>query len=249
MSSAPGEPHPVLRLSSVSKVYAGDPAVTALRDVSLEVATGQMLAVVGRSGSGKSTLLNILGLLDTPSSGSYEILGRDVVGMSRKKMDQLRSSLFGMVFQAFHLVPYLTAEENVALGLTYGSPRPHKAAVVEARRVLERVGLSGRAAAEVTRLSGGERQRVAIARALVANPQVVLADEPTGNLDEATANQVMGLLHGVCAEGVSVVLVTHDAESVRSAHAIVRISDGKAHFDAGSDVDERMVSDGERGSM
>lgn len=180
---------------------------------------------MGRSGSGKSTLLNILGLLDLPSTGRYEIFGSETTLMRTNQLDQIRASTFGFVFQAFHLVPYLTVRESVEMGVTYHrQPRAQRLKKVD--EYLERVGMSHRAYAQISTLSGGEKQRTAIARALVRNPNVLLADEPTGNLDESTALDVLSIFDSIVSDGVALVMVTHDPlTAARTDHQIV-IRDG-----------------------
>lgn len=218
-------PAPVLTLAAITRTYPGPPQVQALRQVDLTVRHGEYLAITGRSGSGKSTLLNILGLIDQPTSGSYRVLGQESVTLRPSHRDRLRAHTFGFVFQAFHLVPYLTGAENVDLGLTYRPPdRAHRKIAVT--RALEQVELLDRAGTPVTELSGGERQRVAIARALVRSPEVLLADEPTGNLDESTAGAILNLFDALHRSGVTIMVVTHDGETAARAHRRVHVRDG-----------------------
>jgi putative ABC transport system ATP-binding protein len=206
----------------------GPEIVRALAGIDLDVGRGEMLAVVGVSGSGKSTLLHLLGGLDTPSSGSLLAEGRDLTALSAFERTLYRRRAVGFVFQCFHLVPTMTARENVALALTfqgvYGAERDRRA-----REALERVGLTGRASHRPGQLSGGEQQRVALARAIVHRPPLLLADEPTGNLDRTTAQEVIGLIRGLRDEsGATVVLVTHDEETAsRVADRVVRLRDGR----------------------
>ncbi len=205
--------------------HVGDSDVHALRDVTLEISKGDYLAVMGPSGSGKSTLLNILGCLDRPTSGSYTFNGRDVGEISDADRTKLRQTEIGFIFQFFHLLPRLTAQGNVELPMLFaGVPRAERR-----RRALDAlvaVGLTDRIHHRPDQLSGGQRQRVAIARAVVMNPGLLLADEPTGNLDRAAATEVMDLLGAMNADGQTVVLVTHDPEVGARASAAVRMDDG-----------------------
>lgn len=215
---------------AASRVYGGGPAsVHALRDVDLTVAPGQFVALLGPSGSGKTTLLNVLGALDTPTSGTVRVVGRDLSTMSERERTRYRRFDVGFVFQQFHLVPVLTAEENVLLaaGLVHAEG--------DARTWLGRVGLAERAHHFPSQLSGGEQQRVAVARALAKRPRLLLADEPTGNLDTATGTQVLRLLHEVSKrEGCTVVMVTHDDDLARMADRVVRLRDGRIVEDGGA---------------
>jgi putative ABC transport system ATP-binding protein len=205
--------------------HVGDSDVHALRDVTLEIGRGDYLAVMGPSGSGKSTLLNILGCLDRPTSGSYAFAGRDVGLLSDSERTRLRQSEIGFVFQFFHLLPRLTAQGNVELPMLFaGVSRAERRE--RAARALEAVGLSDRVHHRPDQLSGGQRQRVAIARAVVMEPGLLLADEPTGNLDRAAAVEVMELLGTMNADGQTVVLVTHDPEVGSRARSAVRMDDG-----------------------
>ncbi len=205
--------------------HVGDSDVHALRDVSLEIAKGDYLAVMGPSGSGKSTLLNILGCLDRPTSGTYSFDGRDVGSLTDIERTRLRQTEIGFIFQFFHLLPRLTAQGNVELPMLFaGVPRAERRQ--RAARALEAVGLADRAHHRPDQLSGGQRQRVAISRAVVMEPGLVLADEPTGNLDRAAAIEVMDLLGSMNADGQTVVLVTHDPEVGARARTAVRMDDG-----------------------
>ncbi len=198
----------------------------ALRGVSLQVERGEFVAVMGQSGSGKSTLMNILGCLDTPSEGEYRLAGERVSEMSRDKLAGLRNRLIGFVFQNFNLLARVSALDNVALPLAY-SRLPRSERRQRAQRALERVGLGSKLANKPSQLSGGQQQRVAIARALVGNPEVLFADEPTGNLDSATSDAVIGLLQGLWQAGQTIVLVTHEPDIAAHAARVVTLKDGE----------------------
>jgi putative ABC transport system ATP-binding protein len=231
-SSAPdGEPDdppadpPVVELRAVRREFGGAAPVVALHDVNLDIARGDYLSIVGPSGSGKSTLLHVIGLLDVPTSGTYRLSGTDTTTASERQRARLRSTRIGFVFQAFHLLPYRTVVENVVLGVVYAGRRRAGRADA-ARAILERVGMAHRAEAMPTTLSGGERQRVAIARALMAEPSLLLADEPTGNLDSASSGAVLDLFDELHADGITVAVITHDDHVSRRAGRRVRIVDG-----------------------
>lgn len=216
----------LLEIRDAWRVFGtGNGAVAALRGASLDVRAGERLAITGRSGCGKSTLLHVLGLLDGLTAGRYRVDGADVAALPARDLDVLRARTFGFVFQAFHLVPYLTTRENVELGLTYDR-RPRRGRTAHLDGLLDRVGLGHRRDAAVTTLSGGERQRVAVARALVRDPGVLLADEPTGNLDEDSAAGVLDLFDEVARAGVAVVVVTHDEATAARADRRCRMRDG-----------------------
>jgi len=222
----------VLRLAGVSKVYPGEPPVAALRDVNLQVSARELLAIVGRSGSGKSTLLHVMGTLERPTTGTVQLSGEDVSRMGDAKLSALRARRIGFVFQQFHLLPESSALENVATGLLY-SGAGRKAALERAANVLDLVGLSHRLAHRPAKLSGGEQQRVAIARALVGDPDIVLADEPTGNLDSAAGGEILSLLRTLNAGGSAIAVITHDQAIAASLPRIVEISDGVIVRDSG----------------
>lgn len=217
----------MIRLESVSRLFVvGDAVVRALDGVNEHIRAGEHVAIMGPSGSGKSTLLNVIGCLDRPSAGRCILDGRDVTDLDDAALTQVRHHLIGFVFQAFHLVPRLTAAENVELPLVFaGVPRPARRRRVAAE--LEAVGLAARAAHRPHQLSGGERQRVAIARAMIMRPRILLADEPTGNLDTGSGRQVLDLLDGLHAGGLTLVVVTHDPAVARRAGRILLMVDGR----------------------
>jgi putative ABC transport system ATP-binding protein len=220
----------VLELDAVSKVYGGQPPVPALRAVSFSVQRGELAAIAGPSGSGKSTLLHVMGTLERPSGGVVRIGGVDAARLGDRELSQLRARAIGFVFQQFFLAEHATARENVADGLLYaGVP------VAERHRraddALERVGLAARATFKPTKLSGGERQRVAIARALVGRPAIVLADEPTGNLDSTTGASIMQLFRELNAAGATILMITHDAGLADALPRQIRMLDGRVVSD------------------
>ena len=220
-------PDPLLSLDRVSRVYAmGRMEVAALNDVSLDVMPGEFVAIVGPSGSGKSTMMNILGCLDRPTAGAYRLAGTPVAGLDDNGLAALRSRTIGFIFQSYNLLPRTSALDNVATPLLYqGVSRRERA--VRAMAALERLGLGDRVDHEPTELSGGQQQRVAIARALVTEPALILADEPTGNLDSNAGADVLGLLHELHASGRTIVLITHDAEVAATADRQIHLRDGQ----------------------
>ncbi|MFE6071582.1 ABC transporter ATP-binding protein [Streptomyces sp. NPDC056525] len=223
-SPNPSEP-PVIEFRQVGLTYPGPPPMQALRPSDLEVHRGEFITVVGPSGSGKSTFLNIAGLLDTPTTGSLLLDGIDTGRLRDTERTTVRGRRIGFVFQAFHLLPHRSARENVELAMVYsGVPRNERSQ--RAREALARVGLGHRTDAVPTRMSGGERQRVAIARALVARPSLLLCDEPTGNLDTGNAEAVLQLLEALNAEGITIVLITHDLAVAARGRRTVTIRDG-----------------------
>ena len=226
---APGQP--IIQLEDIHKsYYMGKQALPVLKGVSLKIQKNEYVALMGPSGSGKSTLMNILGCLDTPTDGAYILNGQDVSKMSDDDLADVRNIEIGFVFQQFNLLPRLTAVENVALPLVYaGVPRRER--LERAMSVLEKVSLSDRGHHKPNELSGGQAQRVAIARALINNPSLILADEPTGNLDTKTSIEIMDIFTAIQAAGNTVVLVTHEEDIANYAHRIVRLRDGLIESD------------------
>lgn len=217
---------PVVEFDRVTKVYAGKSPVTALNEVSLVVEPNALLAVVGTSGSGKSTMMNLMGALDVPSEGTVRINGANITELSDNEVSSLRSSAIGFVFQSFNLLGSLSAAENVSMGAMYQGLARHERHE-RALALLDRVGLADRAHHRAVDLSGGERQRVAIARALLGDPPIVLADEPTGNLDSGSSREVMQILFDVHAEGKTLILITHDQGLADQFNNQIRLSDGR----------------------
>jgi putative ABC transport system ATP-binding protein len=218
---------PVIELVDVGKTYStGSLEVEALRGISLTVDEGEFVAIVGPSGSGKSTLMHILGCLDVPTTGTFRLAGHDVGGLDEGQLAEVRNRWIGFVFQQFNLLPYLTAERNVELPLVYADVEPSRRRVL-AEQALARVGLADRAGHRPTELSGGQQQRVAIARALVTEPALILADEPTGNLDSASSAELLSLLASLHRAGRTIVLITHDRDSAARAERIIEVRDGR----------------------
>ena len=222
---------PVIDINALSKTYTmGQTKVHALRGVDLTINTNEYVALMGPSGSGKSTLMNLLGCLDTPSTGHYELDGKDVSKMDDTELANIRNEKIGFVFQTFNLLPRQSTLDNVALPLVYaGISRKEREA--RAQEVLASVGLGDRTSHKPNELSGGQRQRVAIARALVNKPAIILADEPTGNLDTKTSIEIMEIFEQIQAAGNTVILVTHEPDIAEHAHRIVRLRDGLVELD------------------
>jgi putative ABC transport system ATP-binding protein len=224
-------PTPIIHLQDIHKsYYMGKQALPVLKGVTLNILKNEYVALMGPSGSGKSTLMNILGCLDTPTQGKYVLNGQDVSKMPDDDLADVRNIEIGFVFQQFNLLPRLTAVENVALPLVYAGV-PAKQRLERARAVLEKVNLADRGHHKPNELSGGQSQRVAIARALINNPSLILADEPTGNLDSKTSVEIMDIFSSIQASGNTVVLVTHEEDIANFAHRIVRLRDGLIESD------------------
>jgi putative ABC transport system ATP-binding protein len=222
----------VIEIDGVTKLYRmGDEIIHALRGVALDIRRNEYLAIMGPSGSGKSTLMNMLGCLDTPTAGHYQFNGRDVSQMDDDELADIRNREIGFVFQTFNLLPRSDALHNVELPLIYAGMKPH-ARREKALEALENVGLGNRVHHKPNELSGGQRQRVAIARALVNNPSIILADEPTGNLDSKTGIEIMALFEQLYEQGNTIIVVTHEEDIARHARRIVRLRDGLIESDA-----------------
>ncbi len=221
----------MINIRDLCKFYTvGGVTVRALNGVSLDIDDGEYVTVVGTSGSGKSTLMNILGCLDTPTSGSYYLDGENVGELPDNALSDIRSRKIGFIFQSFNLIPGLTALENVELPLLYRKV-PKKKRSEAALKALESVGLSDRALHRPSELSGGQQQRVAIARAIAADPQIILADEPCGNLDSRSGAEILEILSGLNKNGKTVVMITHNEDTAKKAQRLVRISDGELSID------------------
>jgi putative ABC transport system ATP-binding protein len=221
----------LIHLQGITRQYVmGDQTVHALQGIDLTIERNEMVAFIGASGSGKSTMMNIVGCLDRPSSGQYWLNGREVATMSGDDLARVRNQEIGFIFQSFHLLPRASALDNVAQPLIYrGIPLRERLALAE--QALQRVGLGARVHHRPNELSGGQRQRVAIARALVGKPSILLADEPTGNLDSATSLEIMDLIREVHAQGQTVVIVTHEPEIAEQCQRVVRLRDGRVMSD------------------
>ncbi|KQB43817.1 ABC transporter [Flavobacterium daejeonense] len=222
---------PLIKISNIKRNFElGDETVYVLKGINLEIHKGEYVALMGPSGSGKSTLMNLLGCLDTPTSGTYILNGKDVSQMKDDELAEIRNKEIGFVFQTFNLLPRTTALDNVALPMIYaGYPKPERNK--RAIEVLKQVNLSDRMDHQPNQLSGGQRQRVAVARALVNKPSIILADEPTGNLDSKTSIEIMNLFNDIHANGNTVILVTHEEEIAAYAHRVIRLRDGMIESD------------------
>ena len=225
----------IIRMSEVRKVYdTGKVKVEALKSIDLNVKKGEMVAIVGPSGSGKSTLMNLIGCLDTATSGTYELGGENVAGVTRDQLAEIRNRRVGFVFQNFNLLPHITAQENVELPMLFGGMSP-KDRGQRATALLDRVGLGERVHHKPTELSGGQMQRVAIARSLAMDPDIILADEPTGNLDTSSGTDIMSIFTDLWKQGRTLVIITHDPALARRASRIVEVRDGKIVSDHAGD--------------
>ena len=224
----------MIQMKSLSRHYQmGPTTVKAIDDVSVSIQEGEFAAIIGPSGSGKSTLMNIIGCLDSPTSGAYSLAGEEVAGLTKDRLAEIRNRYIGFIFQTFNLLPRISAMENVELPMIYAGISP-KDRRVRAKELLEKVELGGREHHVPNELSGGQRQRVAIARALATQPKILLADEPTGALDTKTGRQIMDLFNSLHEEGVTLVMVTHDPDLAKEAKRIVQIRDGKVLMDVPS---------------
>jgi putative ABC transport system ATP-binding protein len=229
--TAPADRQPVIELIDLRKIYrVGTELVYALRGTSLTIHENEYVAIMGPSGSGKSTMMNILGCLDVPTDGAYRLRGQDVSRLSQSKLANIRGRQIGFVFQSFELLPRTTALKNVELPLRYTRARRRRQRALEA---LRRVNLAERAHHRPNQLSGGEKQRVAIARALAQQPALILADEPTGNLDSTTGNEIMTILNSLHAEGQTLIIVTHEDHIARHCRRIIQLKDGQIVSDTG----------------
>lgn len=222
---------PIIEITDIKRDFPlGGETIHVLKGVNLTINKGEYVALMGPSGSGKSTFMNVLGCLDTPTSGSYILNGKDVSKMTDNELAEIRNKEIGFVFQTFNLLPRTTALDNVALPMVYaGYKKPER--VARASKVLTQVGLSDRMDHQPNQLSGGQRQRVAVARALVNSPSIILADEPTGNLDSKTSVEIMGLFNEIHANGNTVILVTHEEDIAAYAHRVIRLRDGVIESD------------------
>jgi len=221
----------IIHMAGIRKVYdTGKVKVEALKSIDLEIRKGEMVAIVGPSGSGKSTLMNLVGCLDTPTDGEYTLAGENVAGVTRDQLAEIRNRRVGFVFQNFNLLPHITALENVEMPMLFGGVRPRQRRE-RATEMLARVGLEDRLDHKPTELSGGQMQRVAIARALAMNPDIILADEPTGNLDSTSGSDIMSLFTDLWQQGRTLVIITHDPALARRASRVVEIRDGRITAD------------------
>jgi putative ABC transport system ATP-binding protein len=236
MPQDPQAPPPVIQMRGIRKVYdTGKIKVEALKGIDFDVAGGEFVAVVGPSGSGKSTLMNLIGCLDTPTAGEYRLAGEDVAGLSRDELADIRNRRVGFVFQNFNLLPQISAFENVELPLLFGGI-PVKRRREKVEELLGRVGLADRMEHKPTELSGGQMQRVAIARALAMDPDILLADEPTGNLDTTSGTDVMSIFSELSGQGRTLIVITHDITLARRAGRVVEVRDGAIIRDGAADA-------------
>jgi len=216
----------IISMNQIRKIYdTGKVKVEALKGIDLSIDGGELVAIVGPSGSGKSTLMNLLGCLDTPSSGEYQLAGENVAGVTRDQLAEIRNRRVGFVFQNFNLLPHITSLENVELPMLFGGMKPAQRRA-RAEELLEKVGLGERGEHRPTELSGGQMQRVAIARALAMNPDIILADEPTGNLDTSSGGDIMSLFTDLWKQGRTLVIITHDPALAKRAGRVVEVRDG-----------------------
>ncbi len=231
----------LVEISDICKIYnPGENEVRALDHVSVVIAEGEFVAIIGQSGSGKSTLMNMLGCLDVPTSGVYRLNGRDVSHMSDNELSDIRNRTIGFIFQGFNLIPGLTALENVELPLIYrGVGRRERGEL--SKRALEKVGLGSRMTHRPAEMSGGQQQRVAIARAIAQAPPIILADEPTGNLDSGSSREILGILKELHGEGRTIILITHDNEIAAQAERVIKIKDGRVESDSADDPREETA--------
>ena len=230
---------PIISVKDLRKTYVmGADTINALQSITLEIHKNEYVALMGPSGSGKSTLMNLLGCLDTPSSGTYILNGTDVSQMTDSELAEVRNKEIGFVFQTFNLLPRMSSLENVALPLVYAGMK-NAQRIEKAQKVMESVGLGDRMMHKPNELSGGQRQRVAVARALVNNPAIILADEPTGNLDTKTSIEIMGLFQEIHQQGNTVIIVTHEPDIAMHAHRIIRLRDGLVESDT---INDNIIS-------
>lgn len=234
--------NPLIKITNIKRDFVlGNEIVYVLKGIELEINKGEYVALMGPSGSGKSTLMNLLGCLDTPTSGTYILNGKDVSQMKDDELAEIRNKEIGFVFQTFNLLPRTTALDNVALPMIYaGFSKSERKA--RAEEVLTQVGLSDRMDHQPNQLSGGQRQRVAVARALVNNPSIILADEPTGNLDSKTSEEIMKLFGDIHKQGNTVILVTHEEEIASYAHRIIRLRDGLIESDTKNNIKKELTA-------
>ncbi len=217
----------VVTLSNINKIYeSGEVSFQALKNISFEVKSGDFVAIIGASGSGKSTLMNIIGLLDHPTSGKYELDGIDTSHLKENTQAQIRNQKIGFIFQSFNLLPRTSALDNVALPLIYAWVN-HSQRLERARKVLTEVGLSEKLNSHPNQLSGGQQQRVAVARALINNPELILADEPTGNLDSKSGGEIMSIFRKLNQEGKTIIIITHENDIAKQARSVIRLKDGE----------------------